>query len=544
MNAPIFWRLSLAALLVSACDNPVGTDGGVDAGEVADSATPDGGPADAGPDGGEGPIDGGPECGDGVVQGSEVCDGDCPTTCDDATACTADELTGSAEECSAVCSSTPITSCQDGDGCCPGGCDVTTDDDCSASCGNGTVEAPETCDGDCPTSCDDAMACTTDTLVGAASSCSAECSFVSITACTDGDGCCPSGCNATTDDDCSASCGNSVVEAPETCDGDCPTSCDDTLACTTDTLVGSASSCSAECSFVAITACTDGDGCCPGGCNATTDDDCSPSCGNSVVEAPETCDGDCPTSCDDTLACTTDTLVGSASSCSAACSFVAITACASGDGCCPSGCTAATDGDCTPTTVNLTNFASGVTAVNHPAGAGVYGTWYDSTHNTFGGPATGTLEGMPAMAIDDGGFANGVYAIYSGAVPATGNYRVEVRMHVVEMAPDINGIRAYQVGVATGASAVHRGAGTTLLAGLPTAGDYATMTTADDTALGPITVTTPVFAATAGDDVLIGFGTDVTSGTWTVNSTTWDDMTDPGPGAYVLVGDVMLVPVP
>src|SRR5690606_13111072 len=146
--------------------------------------------------------------------------------------------------------------------------------------------------------------------------------------------------------------------------------------------------CSAGRSFAATTAGADGDGCCPGGCDATTDDDCSPSCGNGVVEAPETCDGDCPTACDDAMACTTDTLVGDASSCSAECSFVAITACADGDGCCPSECTAFTDDDCTPPpTVNLTNFASGITAANHPEGAGVYGTWYDATVDAFAGAA-------------------------------------------------------------------------------------------------------------------------------------------------------------
>ena len=36
----------------------------------------------------------------------------------------------------------------------------------------------------------------------------------------------------------------------------------------------------------------DGDGCCAPGCNATNDSDCTPICGNGVVEAGETCDGD------------------------------------------------------------------------------------------------------------------------------------------------------------------------------------------------------------------------------------------------------------
>ena len=472
MNAPFFWRLSLAALLAVACDEPVvETDGGVDGGQVTD---PDGGPADAGSDGGV-PIDGGPECGDGVTQAPELCDGDCPASCDDAVACTTDALTGSAEECDAMCSFTPITACENGDGCCPDGCDVGSDDDCSATCGNGTVEAPETCDGDCPTSCDDSMACTTDTLVGSASSCSAECSFVPITACTNGDGCCPSGCNATNDDDCSPTCGNGVVEAPEICDGDCPTACDDTMACTADTLVGDASSCDAECSYVPITACTNGDGCCPSACSWNTDADCT-----------------------------------------------------------------------LPSPVNLTNFASGVTGADHPYPTSAYGTWYDAADNAFANVAMSTLEGTPGMRIGDGGFANGIYAIFSGAVPATGNYRVEVRMHVVEDPANSNGVRAYQIGVATGAAAVHRPTDpdmdwmtppTSAVAPLTISGNYAAMTTGDDTALGPITVTTAVFAANAGDDILIGFGTDVTTGGWNVNAGTWGS-------SHVLVGDVMLVPVP
>lgn len=713
MNARALLVLGLAVLLVSACDEEGGADGGVDAGQLADSGLVDaggsdggsfdGGPADGGPTDG-GSVDGGAVCGDGVVQAPEICDGDCPTDCDDDVACTADTLTGSAETCDAVCSFDPIELCQNGDGCCPSGCNATNDDDCSATCGNGTVEEPEICDGDCPTDCNDGNACTTDTLVGSAESCSAECSFVDITMCVDGDGCCPSGCDATNDDDCSPVCGNGVVEGTETCDGDCPTSCNDGLACTTDMLVGSAASCDAVCSFVDITTCTDGDGCCAAGCDATNDDDCSPTCGNGVVEGSETCDGDCPTSCDDGMVCTADTLVGSAESCSAECSFVDITACTNGDGCCAPGCDALSDDDCLapvvggvsptsvvlgsplqvtgaalgaatevtiggisqtfsaaatvleiatvdettplgagrelivttpdgtsapvtltvldhlavlsattpdattvqvrflraldPTTVeaadftipgltvdaatvsgstvtlttsmqttgtpytvtaagvtdtlgngltgndsasfiagavNLTNFASGVTAANHPD-PGAYGIWYDAHDQAFADAATSRLEGLAGMRIDDGGYTNGVYAIFDGVVPSTGDYRVEVRMHAIEVAPSLNGIRAYQIGVATGAAAMHRprvGG----VAPLPITGDYATMTEGDDTALGPITATTPVFSATAGDDVLIGFGTGVTSSDWNQSAGVWGD-------SYVLVGDVILVPVP
>jgi cysteine-rich repeat protein len=39
-----------------------------------------------------------------------------------------------------------VTACQDGDGCCPAGCDNTTDHDCPSVCGNKVVETGESCD--------------------------------------------------------------------------------------------------------------------------------------------------------------------------------------------------------------------------------------------------------------------------------------------------------------------------------------------------------------------------------------------------------------
>jgi cysteine-rich repeat protein len=177
-----------------------------------------------------------------------------------------------------------------------------------------------------------------------------------------GDGCCPPGANAGNDSDCSPSCGDGVVESGETCDtaiaagrpGACPTSCDDGDSCTTDTLANPGT-CTAACSHTPITAPVNGDGCCPPGANAGNDSDCSPSCGDGVVESGETCDtaiaagqpGACPTSCDDGDACTTDTLANPGT-CTAACSHTPITAPANGDGCCPRGANANDDNDCRP----------------------------------------------------------------------------------------------------------------------------------------------------------------------------------------------------
>ena len=293
-------------------------------------------------------------CGNSVVEPGETCDppGTCPVSCDDGNSCTVDSMTGNAANCNVACTNSSIVSCADGDGCCPAGCDQTTDDDCSASCGNSVVEAGETCDppGSCPVSCDDGNNCTVDTMTGNAANCNVACSNVSIVSCAGGDGCCPAGCDAVSDGDCSSSCGNSVVEPGETCDppGTCPTSCDDGNSCTNDSITGSAANCNVACSNSTIVSCADGDGCCPAGCDQTTDDDCSASCGNSVVEAGETCDppGSCPTSCDDGNACTNDSMTGSAATCNAACSNQSIVSCTNADGCCPAGCDAASDDDC------------------------------------------------------------------------------------------------------------------------------------------------------------------------------------------------------
>lgn len=65
-----------------------------------------------------------PECGNGVVELGEICDGDCPTSCDDDNACTNDVLTGSESACNVTCSHTPVGVCADGDGFCPAGCNA------------------------------------------------------------------------------------------------------------------------------------------------------------------------------------------------------------------------------------------------------------------------------------------------------------------------------------------------------------------------------------------------------------------------------------
>jgi cysteine-rich repeat protein len=248
-------------------------------------------------------------CGNGVLDtdAGESCDtaissgdGACVTSCDDNQACTNDVLSGS--ECAAACIHSAITDPADGDGCCPTGANANNDDDCSAMCGNGILEPGELCDpgitagaGACPASCDDGVACTTDTLMNPAS-CQATCSHTAITNPANGDGCCPAGATTANDNDCLPGCGNGVVDPGETCDtaittgaGKCPTTCNDGMVCTNDVLVN-AGTCTVVCTYPPITMPINGDGCCPSNANANNDTDCTPTCGNGVVEAGEQCD--------------------------------------------------------------------------------------------------------------------------------------------------------------------------------------------------------------------------------------------------------------
>lgn len=301
-------------------------------------------------------------CGNGAVGEGETCDppSSCLTSCDDGNACTADLLTGASDRCNAACSHVAIVSCNDGDGCCPAGCTSATDDDCTTACGDGVLAPGETCDppSSCPSSCDDGLACTRDFLTGSAEACTAACAHAVVTECASGDGCCPAGCTAYDDDDCSSQCDVGGVGPGETCDpsSTCPASCDDGNACTYDQMAGTPGACDVICIHTAVVSCAGGDGCCPSGCTSATDADCSPACGNGVLDPGETCDppGACPTSCDDAQACTDDVMVGSAANCNVGCSHTLKLACVGGDGCCPPGCSHATDSDCSATCDDLT----------------------------------------------------------------------------------------------------------------------------------------------------------------------------------------------
>ena len=154
-------------------------------------------------------------CGDGVRSPGEACDraitaglpGACPRTCDDGDACTADWATGTALGCSRACSHAPVTACRGGDGCCPPGCDTTSDADCAPVCGDGQLGSGETCDppSTCPVTCpDDGDPCTREVLVGSGARCTAACHHEPVTSCSGAaaDFCCPTSCSAANDVDC------------------------------------------------------------------------------------------------------------------------------------------------------------------------------------------------------------------------------------------------------------------------------------------------------------------------------------------------------
>jgi hypothetical protein len=315
-------------------------------------------------------------CGDGVVEMGEACEvsisplapGGCPVSCDDMDPTTTDFLVGAG--CQVGCShfdTKPIS----GDGVCLPGSNHETDSDCRPSCGNSVLEPGELCDkgipanypNACPTSCPaPPSACLQAVVAGSASDCSAHCVTTPVTTCSlTADGCCPAGCDSNTDADCSPRCGDGALEPTlgEICDTGlpagnkkaCPTSCPDDGNPCTQVLLLSAGTCAAKCVLLPVTIPLAGDGCCPPGADFTLDPDCSPQCGNGVVETPaEKCDwgvpGSCPSSCPAAGACTLVTQVGMSGDCTATCVTQTIVSCLSGDGCCPSGCTALTDSDC------------------------------------------------------------------------------------------------------------------------------------------------------------------------------------------------------
>jgi hypothetical protein len=128
------------------------------------------------------------------------------------------------------------------------------------------------------------------------------------------------------------------------------------------------------------TTCVAGDNCCPTNCNATNDSDCTPMCGNNVVEGDEICDGNCPACANEALTCFTQQ-TGSAATCDVTCHIPKQT-CGTGDTCCPfiastngTACTMATDAECrAPAWRNLeVNWGTRSWAMNATTSINIYG---------------------------------------------------------------------------------------------------------------------------------------------------------------------------
>ena len=231
-------------------------------------------------------------------------------------------------------------------------------EDCDPKCGDGRVNGSELCDtaiaagsdGACPSECPKLDACTPQQLKG--EQCNASCVPAPITSVGPRDGCCLPGATQLQDRDCKSVCGNGVVESGESCDpGNASCSqCQSRDKCMVARPSGSAQTCNLQCNFTAVSECTNDDGCCPGSCTSKNDSDCSPSCGNGVLEGAELCDNGsdkpCPSACDDKDPCTADSLEGSAGTCTAECKHARITGTQDADGCCPQGANASSDSDC------------------------------------------------------------------------------------------------------------------------------------------------------------------------------------------------------
>lgn len=190
--------------------------------------------------------------------------------------------------------------------------------------------------------------------------------------------------------------------------------------------------------------------------------------------------------------------------------------------------------------VVLDDFESGVTAVNHPAGAGVYGTWYDVTHNAFATMEAGTLDSSASGDFTDGGFTNGVYIIYDSPVPADGDYRVTAKMHITEDA--VAALSQFQIGVKV--NGIHRPDGTpSVLDPCDFAGNYVGLTEGDDSGLEPQVVTTDSFTAATGDDILIALSSEAVTDPSGGEAGPWNDFAATLGGNFaVLIDDITLVP--
>jgi hypothetical protein len=168
----------------------------------------------------------------------------------------------------------------------------------------------------------------------------------------------------------------------------------------------------------------------------------------------------------------------------------------------------------------------------------VPGHWYNVTHDAYATVSPSSLDGLPAIAIGDGGYTNGVYSVFEQAVPAGGAYHLRADVKVLECEMT-DGLSAYQIGVVV--NGAHRPPGASDLPAFDATrpdqavGNYQGLTENDDSALVAQKVITGTFHATAGDALLVAFSSDLESGDFNQHSGTWKD-------TRVLVSGLELVP--
>jgi hypothetical protein len=148
-----------------------------------------------------------------------------------------------------------------------------------------------------------------------------------------------------------------------------------------------------------------------------------------------------------------------------------------------------------------------------------------------------TWDGSNAIETYDGGWTNGIYAMYPHGISATGTFHVEAKLHVHEGSGGYNTISRYQVGVRTGPDAAC--AGGAALGACSIFGNYVGLTTDNNDALPPQIVGTQEFDGVEGEDILVAFSTDVQSGAWNGGSVTWSSPPD---NNSIFIDDIKLIP--
>lgn len=186
----------------------------------------------------------------------------------------------------------------------------------------------------------------------------------------------------------------------------------------------------------------------------------------------------------------------------------------------------------------IEDFEGTFTALDNPVAPVRYSVWYDASNVAYSTASVVTYFGSKAMKIDDPGYTNGVYAIYQGVVPATGQYHLQVQMMVDERTAGANldFLKTLQVGVVV--NGAHRDPN----------GKLDPIVAASDNGVGsypgPLTalqdgppnetefyvVLSSTFTAQAGDSLLIAFATDVNTFNQNGAST----------GAYFVVDNIIL----